>query len=370
MHNTFGHLFQITTFGESHGPGIGVIIDGCPSLLPISEQEIQKELNRRKPGQSAITTPRKEKDQVQIQSGIFEGKTLGSPISLYIANEDQHSQDYKNIKDLFRPGHADFSYQQKYGTRDWRGGGRSSNRETAARVAAGAIAKKLNLELAGVDVLAWVDQVYNIKAEVNIETVTEKEVEMHITRCPDFMASKKMEEAILKAKEEGDSLGGAVKFRIKNCPAGLGGPVFNKLSSSLANALMSINATKGFELGVGSQVSQYKGSMHNDPIILRNGKIKTLSNHAGGILGGISNGETIYGSLYFKPTATIKKMQKTVDIHQKEIEFQAQGRHDPCVLPRAVPIVEAMLHLCLADHLLQSVSANLPNLKRFFSLPG
>lgn len=366
MSNSFGSIFRITTYGESHGKAIGVVIDGCPAGLAISREEIQQDLDRRRPGQSELTTPRQEKDQVEILAGIFQNLTLGTPISLMIANEDQHSQDYDELKELYRPGHADLTYEARYGFFDWRGGGRSSNRESAARVAAAAIAKKLNRQLVGLDVLAWVDQVRDIKAEVDPETVSLEAIEQTPTRCPDLKAAEKIHQAILKAKQEGDSLGGVVRFRIKNVPAGLGSPVFGKLSSDLAQALMSINATKSFELGAGSSASLYKGSEHNDPIVLKQGKIGTSSNKAGGLLGGISNGETIYGALYFKPTSTIKHQQTTLSKDHKPIQFSAKGRHDPCVLPRATPIVEAMLQLVLVNHLLAFPHSTVARLQKVF----
>ena len=367
MSNTFGNYFRISTFGESHGSGLGVIIDGCPAGLEIKEIEIQKQLDRRKPGQSKITTSRKEADEVKILSGIMEGKTLGTPIGLIFKNNDARSRAYNKLKNLFRPSHADLTYQMRYGIRDWRGGGRSSNRETIARVAAGAIAKKLIYELCNIECLAWVQSIGKIESNINIEKISEKKIEKSTVRCPDEVKAKKMEEAILHAKKEGDSLGGKINFRIQNLISGVGAPVFNKLHADIGGALLSIGASRSFEIGLGAAASSKKGSEHNDEIVLEKGKIKTTTNHAGGIVGGISNGETIYGSVVFKPTATIAKKQKTLNTEFQPISFQAQGRHDPCVLPRAVPIVEAMLNLVIADQLLSYSLANMTRLKKNFS---
>ena len=349
--NSFGNIFRITTFGESHGLGIGVIIDGCPAGLEISEADIQLELDRRKPGQSKITTQRKEGDKVIIQSGVFEGKTLGTPISLYIANQDQKSKDYSHIKDVFRPSHADFTYQEKYGHRDYRGGGRSSARETACRVAAGAIAKKL-LQHYGLKINAFVSSVYNLKLDIPFEELDFSQTEKNIVRCPDDATAQKMIDLIDKARKDGDSLGGTVSCFVENCPTGLGEPVFDKLEAELAKAMLSINAVKGFEIGSGFSGTKMKGSEHNDIFEVKANKIQTKTNYSGGIQGGISNGMPIYFNVAFKPTATIIQKQNTVNEKKEKLEMLGKGRHDPCVLPRAVPIVEAMTALVLIDYLL------------------
>ena len=366
MSNIFGHYFRISTFGESHGEGLGVIIDGCPSGLKISKDYIQKELDRRKPGQSTLTTSRQESDTVQILSGILDGITLGTPIALIFKNDDARPKAYRKLQELFRPSHADFTYQSRYGIRDPRGGGRSSNRETVARVAAGAIAKKLIYDLCKIESLAWVKSIGKVTAKINPAKVSLTAIEKSIARCPDLKATSAMKLEIEKVKKEGDSLGGSIDFRIKNVLAGIGAPVFNKLNSAIGQALLSIGACRSFEIGLGSEASQLKGSEHNDEITLQNGKPKTLSNNAGGILGGISNGEIVYGTVVFKPTATIAKPQLTIDKQFKPITFKAQGRHDPCVLPRAVPIVEAMLNLVLADQLMSYALADLKRLKKIF----
>lgn len=368
MSNTFGNLFRVTTFGESHGPGLGVVIDGCPAGLKISIDDIQLELNRRKPGQSKITTGRSETDRVQILSGIFEGISLGTPIAMIIMNSDADSPAYDNLKDLYRPGHADFTYEMRYGVRDWRGGGRASARETVARVASGAIAQIMLKELAGLETLAWVDQIHNLKADINLQDVTKNEVEKNMVRCPDQRTAGEMITAISEAKARGDSLGGKIGFRIDNCPAGLGAPVFDKLTAELARACMSIPASRTVSFGLGSKVLEMTGYEHNDRFVIKNGKrIGTETNNAGGLLGGISNGEQIYGTVVFKPVATIGRRQKTISTSFKEIEFQAGGRHDPCVLPRAVPIVEAMINLVMADHILQYSIATIDRLKKIFN---
>ncbi|MBR2141165.1 MAG: chorismate synthase [Rickettsiales bacterium] len=347
--NTFGNLFRVTTFGESHGIAIGCVVDGCPPNIEIDENDIQKELDRRKPGQSSITTQRKEEDMVQILSGVFEGKATGTPIALLIMNKDHRTTDYSNIKDIFRPSHADYTYFRKYGIRDYRGGGRASARETACRVAAGAIAKKF-LESIGIKVLAFVEQVGNIQARFNsMDDVSEDAIESNIIRCPDEEKAKLMVELIEKARNDGDSVGGIVKCFVKNCPVGLGEPVFDKLSAQLAKAMLSINACKGFEYGEGFDCVNFKGSTNNDEFINVDGDIHTITNHSGGIQGGISNGEEISFRVAFKPTATIFKTQKTVDINGKNTIFTANGRHDPCVVARAVPVVEAMTWLVLMD---------------------
>lgn len=350
--NSFGTVFKITTFGESHGKAIGAIVDGCPAGLHIDMDFIQSELDRRKPGQSKIVTARAEEDKVEILSGIFEGKSTGTPIQLLIWNKDQKSKDYSHIKDSFRPSHADYTYEEKYGNRDYRGGGRSSARETAARVAAGAIAKLL-LTQHGIDIKAYVDRVHDIAipfdAEIDLDAI-----ENNIVRCPDSKTAAKMEERILEIKKEGDTVGGSIKCIVTGSPVGLGEPVFDKLNADLAKAITSINACKYFSIGSGVQGSFLKGSEHNDPFESNNGKIKTTTNNSGGIQGGISNGEAIIMEAGFKPVATLIQNQKSVDKHGNAVDVMGKGRHDPCVLPRAVPIVEAMTALVLADHLLRN----------------
>lgn len=351
--NTFGQIFRITTFGESHGPAIGVVIDGCPAGLKIDKEFIQQELDRRKPGQSKITTTRKESDEVEILSGIFEDKALGTPISLLIKNTDQRSQDYEQMKEVYRPSHADFTYQEKYGIRDYRGGGRSSARETAARVAAGAIAKLL-LKETGIEIKGFVSSVGSLSLQKNYTELDLGETEKNIVRCPDKELAEQMIAMIEKVRKEGDTLGGTVSCVVKNCPIGIGEPVFDKLHADLAKAMMSINATKGFEYGSGFNGVKLKGSEHNDIFIKKGNRIITKTNHSGGIQGGISNGMDIYFNVAFKPVATIMKEQDSVNERGEKSIIKGKGRHDPCVLPRAVPIVEAMTALVLADHLLRS----------------
>ena len=351
--NTFGQLFRITTFGESHGAAIGVVIDGCPSGIEIDLEQIQHELNRRKPGQSNITSARKESDEFEILSGIFEGKTLGTPIGIIIRNEDQKSKDYDYLKDTYRPSHADYTYEQKYGIRDYRGGGRSSARETVARVAAGAIAKQI-LASKGIVINAFVNQVGNIKLEKHYSELNFQNIEKNIVRCPDETAAQQMIQAIEEVKKQGDTLGGTIQCVIQNTPVGLGEPVFDKLHAVLAHAMLSINAAHGFEYGSGFAGASKKGSENNDEWENVEGKIRTKTNHAGGILGGISTGEDIYFNVAFKPIATILKQQQSINSKGEEITLQNEGRHDPCVLPRAVPIVEAMAALVLVDFLLLS----------------
>jgi chorismate synthase len=347
--NTFGKIFKVTTFGESHGKCIGCVVDGCPPNLEISESYIQKELDRRRPGQSSITTQRKEGDEVQIMSGVFEGKTTGTPIMLLVKNKDYRSRDYSNIKDIFRPSHGDYVYAKKYGIRDYRGGGRSSARETVGRVAGGAVAKKFLQEKLGIEILSYTQQVGNIKTDIDFNGINLKQIESNIVRCPDEKVAEKMIELINGIKEEGDSIGGIVQAVIRNVPAGLGEPVFDKLSAELGKAMLSINAVKGFEYGSGFDCVNYKGSEHNDEFCIKNGKIRTNTNYSGGIQAGISNGEDITFRVAFKPTATIQKKQLTVNILGEEVEMQASGRHDPCVVPRAVPIVDAMCALVIMD---------------------
>lgn len=351
MGNSYGTLFRISTFGESHGPSIGVVIDGCPAGLDIDEAFIQSELNRRKPGQSKITTQRKEDDYAKILSGVFEGKTTGTPIAIIIDNQDSRSKDYDHLENTFRPSHADFTYQEKYGIRDHRGGGRSSARETAARVAAGAIAK-LFLKHHGVTISAFVSQVGDIKAP-HYTQLDLRTTEDTIVRCPDKATAEKMIAMIDRVRLDRDTIGGTVTCVIKNSPVGLGEPVFDKLHAELGKAMLSINAVKGFEYGSGFEGIRMRGSQHNDEFVSEGGKIKTKTNHSGGIQGGISNGEDIYFNVAFKPVATIMQDQGSVDKGGNEVIVSGKGRHDPCVVPRAVPIVEAMAALVMADFLLR-----------------
>jgi chorismate synthase len=356
--NSFGTAFKITTFGESHGKAIGVIIDGCPAGLDIDETFIQAELDRRRPGQSKIVTQRDESDTAQILSGVFEGKSTGHPISIVIYNEDQRSKDYSHIADKYRPSHADFTYQMKYGVRDYRGGGRSSARETAARVAAGAVAKML-LNTEGVSVNAYVSQVGDIAVVENYKTLDFNEIESTPVRCPDLKTAERMIELIQEVRKAGDTIGGVCACVVQGCPIGLGEPAFDKLHADLAKAMMSINAAKGFEYGSGFAGVTMRGSQHNDAFYSENednseGVIKTRTNHSGGVQGGISNGEDIYFRVAFKPVATIITAQESVNMAGETVEVTGRGRHDPCVLPRAVPIVEAMTALVLADHLLRN----------------
>ncbi len=354
MGNTFGHLFRVTTYGESHGGGVGVVIDGCPPRLEISPEDIQFELDRRRPGQSKITTPRKEEDRCEILSGVFEGKTLGTPISILVRNKDQRSQDYDEMAVKYRPSHADATYDAKYGIRNWQGGGRSSARETIGRVAAGAIAKKILRQVAGVEIIGYVKRIKDIEGLVNAETVTLEQVESNIVRCPDAECATRMIDLIERARDEGDSLGGVVECVARNVPKGLGMPVFDKLEADLAKGVMSLPATKGFEIGSGFAGTLMMGSEHNDEFYTDDqGNIRTVTNRSGGVQGGISNGENIIIRVAFKPTATIRKEQRTVTREGEEVTLAAKGRHDPCVLPRAVPMVEAMVALVLCDHLLR-----------------
>ncbi len=357
--NSFGQLFRITTFGESHGGAVGVIVDGCPPGLEISGSDIQKELDRRKPGQSAITTPRKEEDEIHIMSGVFDGKTTGTPIMLIAFNKDAKPEDYESLRKVFRPGHADFTFEKKFGIRDWRGSGRASARETLGRVAAGAIAKKFLKEKLNIEILSFVEQVGTITTRIDFNIVTPDMIESNIVRCPDKKTANKMIALIGKARDEGDSVGGIIRGVIKNVPVGLGEPVFDKLSADLGRAMLSINAVKGFDIGSGFDGVTMRGSEHNDEFITNNnGKVITKTNHAGGTLGGISNGETIYFRVAVKPVSTIRKRQRTVTTDGDSIELEATGRHDPCVLPRAVPIVDAMSALVIMDHYLRHKAQN------------
>ncbi len=350
--NTFGKAFKISTFGESHGKGLGVIIDGCPAGLSIDETFIQSEMDRRKPGQSKIVTQRKEADQLQILSGIFEGKTTGTPIGIIIYNADARSKDYSHIADKFRPSHADFTYQKKYGLRDYRGGGRSSARETAARVAAGAIAK-LFLKSLGIEINGYVSQVGSLKLELPYSQLDFTKTEETPIRCPDLDTAEKMIQLIKEVKKDGDTIGGVVSAVLSGSPVGLGDPVFDKLHADLAKAMLSINACKGFEYGSGFAGVEMRGSAHNDVFFQEDGQTKTSTNFSGGIQGGISNGMDIYFRVAFKPVATIVEAQESVNESGEKVEVTGRGRHDPCVVPRAVPIVEAMAALVLADHILR-----------------
>lgn len=362
--NTFGKLFQVHTFGESHGDYIGLSIDGCPAGLEMDMDFIQSEMDKRKPGQSKLVSQRKESDTVQIVSGVFEGKTTGSPIGIIIKNEDAKSKDYSHLKDSFRPSHADFTYEHKYGHRDYRGGGRSSARETACRVAAGAIAK-LMLKQLNIEIFAYVDQVASIKMPFQANIDLKKafiERENNLVRCVDAKIAIEMENLLANIKKSGDTVGGAIQCLIRNVPIGLGEPVFDKLHADLGKAMLSINAVHGFEYGSGFAGIEKKGSEHNDIFEVDHGKVHTKSNHSGGIQGGISNGEEIYFRTAFKPVATIMKTQKSVNKEGEEVDLIAQGRHDPCVVPRAVVIVEAMAALVIADHLLRNKTSKMSDI--------
>lgn len=357
MGNSYGKIFRITTFGESHGPAIGVIIDGCPAGVEIDETFIQEELSRRKPGQSRITTQRKEDDTFTILSGVFEGKSTGTPIAITIANQDQRSKDYGHIAERFRPSHADFTYEVKYGVRDYRGGGRSSARETAARVAAGAVAK-LFLRRENIVIRAYVSQVGEIKAP-DFATMDLDRREENIVRCPDPSTAEKMIALIEEVRLDRDTIGGIVTCVIENVPPGLGEPVFDKLHAELGKAMLSINAVKGFEYGSGFSGISMRGSAHNDSFYKDGDRIRTKTNFSGGIQGGISNGEPIYFNVAFKPVATIMQDQESVDKQGNQVTVSGKGRHDPCVVPRAVPIVESMAALVLADFQLQASAARI-----------
>ena len=353
MGNTFGTLFKISSWGESHGGGIGVVIDGCPPRLPLDVSDIQKELDRRRPGQSNITTPRKESDKAEIVSGVYNGLTLGTPIAIYIPNGDHRPEAYKEMKDKFRPSHADFTYQNKYGIRNHEGGGRSSARETISRVAAGAIAKKILLKSHKAEIRAYVKRVYDIEAPNIDRFPTLASVEKNAIRCPDTKTAEKMIELIKKVRSKGDSVGGVIECKVKNLPIGLGSPVFDRVEADLAKGMLSLPATKGFELGSGFDGTKLLGSQHNDIFIEKGSKIGTVTNNSGGTQGGITNGEELIFQVAFKPTATILQKQKTVTKKGKKTDLMGRGRHDPCVLPRAVPIVESMASLILVDHLMR-----------------
>jgi chorismate synthase len=350
MSSTFGTLYKVTTFGESHCKGVGAVVDGCPPGVSLTESDIQPQLDRRRPGQSALTTGRKEGDQVTLLSGVENGRTLGTPISLFVANKDQRPSDYKKMSGIPRPSHADYTYQLKYGIRASSGGGRSSARETVGRVAAGAIAEKFLREAYGVEIVSWVQSVGDVDAgEVDMEKIDRVLVDGNAVRCPEAEAAKKMIEVIEEAKAAGDSVGGVVACVCRSVPAGWGEPVFEKLEASLAMAMLSLPASKGFEIGSGFAGTKMRGSRHNDPFVRKGKRLGTATNFSGGVQGGISNGEPVYFRVAFKPPATIGKKQKTADFEGSEVVLEAQGRHDPCVVPRAVPIVESMAALVLAD---------------------
>ena len=361
MSSSFGTLFKISTWGESHGIGTGVVIDGCPPRIPLTTDDIQRELNRRRPGQSDIVTPRREEDAVEVLSGVLDGLTLGTPIALLVRNKDARSSSYDEMQHTYRPSHADYCYEAKYGIRAWAGGGRASARETIGRVAAGAVAHAVLQTLCpGIEVLAWVQQVHTIASPMAPEDVQMAEVEANIVRTTDAATAREMEAAIRAAKQRGDSLGGVITCVVRGCPVGLGDPVFDKLEATLAHAMMSIPACKGFEVGSGFAAAQLMGSEHNDLYYMQGDRVRTRTNRSGGIQGGISNGEDIIMRLAFKPTATILQVQETVNDSLQPAELKGKGRHDPCVLPRAVPVVEAMCRLVLADHLLRQRAIDTP----------
>jgi chorismate synthase len=353
MANSFGQLFRITTWGESHGGGVGVVVDGCPPRLKLTEADIQPDLDRRRPGQSKIVTPRKEADTVQILSGTFGGQTLGTPISMWVKNEDARPEAYSEMATKFRPSHADYTYFAKYGVRNWQGGGRSSARETIGRVAAGAIAKKILRERFGVEVLAYVKQVQKLIADVHPDEVKMRDIEANIVRCPDPAMAEKMIKLIEKMRRAGDSVGGIVEGVARGVPAGWGEPVFDRLEADLGKAMLSLPASKGFDIGSGFGGILLTGTQHNDLFRMKGGKVRTLTNRSGGVQGGISNGEPIYFRVAFKPVATVMHEQETVDEKFQNTKLKGRGRHDPCVLPRAVPMVEAMTALVLVDHALR-----------------
>ena len=360
MPNTFGHSFRITTFGESHGGGVGVVIDGAPAGIPISAEEIQAELDRRRPGQSEIVTPRDEKDRCEILSGTFEGETIGTPVMILVGNEDARPGAYDEMREKYRPSHADYTYEAKYGTRNWQGGGRASARETIGRVAAGALAVKVMRECfsENLEIVGHVQSVQDIVADVDLTGLTRDGVESNIARCGDPEAAGRMIERIKEARAEGNSLGGVVECVIRGVPVGLGEPVFDKLEAELAKAMMSLPASKGFEIGSGFAGTLMTGRDHNDPFYMDGDRVRTRSNRSGGVQGGISNGEDIFFRVAFKPTATIMTGQETVSSSVEDTELQGRGRHDPCVLPRAVPMVEAMAALVLCDHAMRQRGQN------------
>lgn len=362
MASRFGRLFSVTTFGESHGGGVGVVVDGCPAGLSFDAGRIQQQLARRRPGQSALTSPRDEKDQVEVLSGVDpdSGRTLGTPIAMQVRNENQKSKDYGNLAELFRPSHADYTYEAKFGLRAVAGGGRASARETIGRVAAGALAEQLLEHWGNVQIIAWVSSIADVEAPLPDEaTLTRATVDQNDVRCPDADAAARMTAVIQEAQKARDSVGGVVRCVIRNVPPGLGEPIFDKLTADLAKAMMSLPATRGFEVGDGFAATRLRGSTHNDPFYSDAGQVRTRTNHSGGIQGGISNGESIRLAVAFKPVATIFLPQETVNRAGESVTFQAKGRHDPCVLPRAVPMVEAMAALVLADHMLRQRAARL-----------
>ena len=356
--NTIGNLFTLTSFGESHGPAIGGVVDGMPAGVPVDMEFIQRELDRRRPGQSSIVTPRKESDRVEFLSGVFEGKTTGTPIGFVVRNENQHSSDYDNLRDLYRPSHADYTYQCKYGRRDHRGGGRSSARETIARCVAGALAK-LVLRHLGIEVWAYTSQVGELSLPGDYRSYDRAEIEKNAVRCPDAEMARQMEAYIARVKSEGDTVGGVITGVISGVPAGLGEPVFNKLHAALGSAMLGINAVKGFEYGMGFAGARCRGSQVNDVFESHDGRITTRTNYSGGIQGGISNGEDIYFRVAFKPVATLLRDIETVDTQGNPVVLKAKGRHDPCVLPRAVPVVEAMAAMVILDYYLLAQSHKL-----------
>jgi chorismate synthase len=356
MASRFGTLFCVTTWGESHGGAVGAVVDGCPPRLPLSVEDIQPSLDRRRPGQSLLTSQRMEEDRVRILSGVFEGRTLGSPILLLVENLDARPESYAAFQDVYRPSHGDFTYQAKYGIRNWQGGGRASARETVGRVAAGAIGERVLSLAAGIEIVAWVSEVGGISAATDPTTLTRETVDRHPSRCPVPDVARAIEEKIEWARRDGDSLGGVVSLVVRNVPAGLGEPVFDKLEADLARAMLSIPAAKGFEIGTGFEGARLSGSAHNDPFHFENGRVRTRSNRSGGIQAGITNGEPILARVAFKPTATIRKPQETVDAQGAARTLEATGRHDPCVLPRAVPVVEAMTAIVLTDHWLRQLA--------------
>lgn len=351
--NSIGKIFRLMSFGESHGTAVGGVIDGCPAGVTLSVEAIQQELNRRRPGQSDVSTPRNEEDKVEILSGIFEGKSTGTPIGFLVYNQNQNSKDYNHLKNLYRPSHADYTWEKKFGIRDYRGGGRSSAREHIARVVAGAIARQV-LAVHGITVQGYTSQVGSLVLQSSYQELDLTKTEENIVRCPDEQLAEKMITLIRKIRDDGDSVGGVVSCVIRGVPAGLGEPVFDRFQARLAHAMMSINAVKGFEYGSGFAAASMLGSEHNDSFIMKEGKVRTATNRSGGIQGGISNGEDIYFRVAFKPVATIAKNQRTVDQQGHEIELEAHGRHDPCVIPRAVPVVEAMAAIVVLDMLLQT----------------
>lgn len=353
MGSSLGRIFRLTTWGESHGDAVGVVVEGCPPRLELEAADIQADLDRRRPGQSDISTQRKESDECEILSGVFEGKTLGSPIAIAVWNRDARSRDYEHMRRVYRPSHADFTYDQKYGIRNWQGGGRASARETIGRVAAGVIAKKILAQQYGVEIIGYVQQVADITASVDADVVAVADVEANAVRCPNAAVAKRMIERIREARKDGDSLGGIVGCVARNVPSGWGDPVFDKLEADLAKACLSIPACKGFDVGSGFAGVVSTGSEHNDPFYNDGQRIRTRTNRSGGIQGGISNGENIVIRVAFKPTSTIMKPQETVDVDGKATVLEGRGRHDPCVVPRAVVIVEAMMAVVLVDHALR-----------------